>query len=234
LLERNRLKLQVGRFQRHVTDYQNRITKYQEAIALTTIISPQGGIVMFSKDRNGKAYGKDSQIDIWRPSIAMLPDMSVVITETFVREIDVSKVELNDSVRIKIDALPDKVFWGKVIKIANIGEDHKDFDMKVFRVLIRFERSDSEMKPGMNANSDIILKSYRNMLLVPLKGIFAKNGEQVVYLKKGGSITEQKIELVADNGEFGVVDKIIREGDVILLYQPEEFKSETPEVAERK
>ena len=226
LLDRNRLKLQVGRFQRYVADYQDRIVKCQEALAATTITAPEEGIVMFTKDRGGKAYGKDSQIDIWRPSIATLPDMSVVITETFVREIDVSKIELNDSVRIKIDALPDKVFWGKVIKIANIGEDHRDFDMKVFRILIRFERSDREMKPGMNANSDIVIASYQDKILVPKKAIYSKGGKQIVYLKRGGSVTAQEIDPVAENGEYVVVEKIIREGDVVLLYQPEEFKPE--------
>lgn len=233
LLARNRLKLQVTRFQDHVADYQARIAKYQAALAATTITTPEDGIVMFTKDRMGKAYGKNSQIDIWRPSIAILPDMSVAITETFVKEIDISKIELGDSVRIAIDAIPDKTFWGKVIKIANIGEDHKDFDMKVFRVIIRFERSDKEMKPGMNANSDIIVASYRDKLLVPRKAIFSKNGKQIVYLKKSGNITEQEIEVVAENEQFGVVEKVIQEGDVVLLYQPEQFKPVVEKVASK-
>jgi multidrug efflux pump subunit AcrA (membrane-fusion protein) len=233
LLARNRLKLQVTRFEDRVADYQGRINKYQAALSATTITTPEDGIVMFAKDRNGKAYGKDSQIDIWRPSIAILPDMSVAITETFVREIDISKIELGDSVRIAIDALPDKTFWGKVIKIANIGEDHKDFDMKVFRVLIRFERSDKDMKPGMNANSDIIVASYRDKLLVPRKAVFSKNGKQIVYLKKGGNITEQEIVVIAENEQFGVVENVIQEGDVVLLYQPDEFKPEVEKVASK-
>lgn len=231
LLTRNRLKLQVTRFQDRVADYQSRITKYQAALAAITITTPENGIVMFAKDRMGKAYGKDSQIDIWRPSIATLPDMSVAITETFVREIDISKMELGDSVRIAIDALPDKTFWGKVVKIANIGEDHKDFDMKVFRVIIRFERSDKDMKPGMNANSDIIVASYRDKLLIPRKAIFSKNGKQIVYLKKGGNITEQEIVVIAENDLFGAVENNLKEGDVVLLYQPDEFKTEIEKVA---
>ena len=166
--------------------------------------------------------------------MATLPDMSVVISETYIREIDISKVQLNDSVKITIEALPDKVFWGKVIKIATIGEDHPDFDMKAFKVIIRFDRSDKDMKPGMSANNDIIVNSYSDQLLVPLKAIFAKNGKQIVYLKDGRKITEQEITTVAENDEFAVVDKIIKEGDVVLLYQPEEFKPEVEKVAVRE
>lgn len=231
LLERNRLKLRVARHKDRVNEFQGKIAKYQAALAATTITTPEDGIVMFTKDRNGKAYGKDSQIDIWRPSIATLPDMSVAITETFVREIDISKIVMGDSVRISIDALPDKFFLGKVNKIANIGEDHKDFDMKVFRVIIRFERSDKDMKPGMNANSDIVIASYRDQLLVPRKAIFSKNGKLILYIKKGSNITEQEISLVGENEQFVIVDKVIQEGDVVLLYQPEEFRAEAVKVS---
>jgi len=233
LLERNRLKIQVGRSVSRVAEFQDKINKYMEALASTTIKAPEDGIVMFAKDWMGKTYGKDSEINIWNPLIATLPDMSVAISETFIREIDISKVQLNDSVRITIDALPDKVFWGKVIKIATIGEDHKDFDMKAFKVVVRFEKSDKDMKPGMTANNDIIIASYKDKLLVPLKAVFSKNGEQIVYLKRSGRITEQKIQLVAENEQYGVVENVIQEGDVVMLYQPEKFKTEIEKVASK-
>jgi len=234
LLARNRLKIQVGRFEEHVAEFKDRIAKYQMALAATTIRTPEDGIVMFAKDWSGKSYGKDSDINIWRPLIATLPDMSVAISETYIREIDIAKVEVGDSVRITIDALPDKIFWGKVINIATIGEDHQDFDMKAFKVLIRFERSDKEMKPGMSANNDIIIASFQDKLLLPMKAVFSKNGKQIVYLKHGGNITEQEIELVGENEEFGVVEKEIKEGDVVLLYQPDEFKTNPAIVAAKE
>ena len=233
LLERNRLKIQVGRSESKVAEFQNKINKYMEALASTTLKAPEDGIVMFAKDWMGKTYGKDSEINIWNPLIATLPDMSVAISETYVREIDISKVQLNDSVRITIDALPDKVFWGKVVKIATIGEDHKDFDMKAFKVIVRFEKSDKDMKPGMTVNNDIIIASYKDKLLVPLKAVFSKNGKQIVYLRRGGSVTEQEIKLVAENEQYGVVKNEIQEGDVVLLYQPEKFKVEVEKVASR-
>jgi len=225
LLAKNRLKLQVGRFQAYVDQFQKRIDNYQKALGSTIINAPESGIVMFAKDHSGKSYGKDTEVNIWRPLIATLPDMSVVITESYIREIDISKISIGDSVKIKVDALPKKTFHGKVIKVANIGEDHKDFDMKVFKVVIRLDESDPEMKPGMSANNDIVIGSYRDRLLIPMKAVFSKNNRTVVYLKKGGEIIEQEITLVTDNGTFGIVDKNIKSGDLLLLYQPEEFKT---------
>ncbi len=231
LLDRNKLKIQVGRYQERVAQLQKEIEKYQLAIAATTIRTPEDGIVMFAKDWSGKTYGKDSEVNIWRPLIATLPDMSVVITEAYIKEIDIAKVHLNDSVRITIDALAGRVFSGKVVKIATIGEDHKDFDMKAFKVIIRYEKSDKDLKPGMTANNDIIVGNFKDKLLVSRQAIFSKNGKQIVYLKKGGDITEQEIELIAENDLFGAVENTLNEGDVLLLYQPDEFKIETEKVA---
>lgn len=224
LLERNRLKIQVARAQDNVNQFQQRINKYQEALASTVIKAPENGIVMFAKDYNGKTYGKDTEVNIWRPLIGTLPDMAEVVTECYIREIDISKINLNDSVRIKIDALPDKIFHGKVVKIANVGEDHKDFDMRVFKVRIKFDRSDPQMKPGMSANNEIIIGSYHDRLLIPLKAVFSKNGKPVIYLKDGGNISEKEIHLTAENEEFGIVDTGLAAGDLILMYQPEQFK----------
>lgn len=234
LLDKNRLKIQVGRYQQRAQELQMQIEKYQKALAATKITAPEDGIVMFAKDWSGKSYGKDTEISIWRPLIATLPDMSVVITETYIREIDIAKVELNDSVRITIDALPDKVFHGNVIKIATIGEDHKDFDMKAFKLIIRFERSDKELKPGMTANNNIIVGNMKDQLLVPRKAIFTKNGKQIVYLKRGGKIVEHEIDLIIENDEFGAIGKRLKEGDVVMLYQPEKFKTESQKVASNK
>lgn len=233
LLERNRLKIQVGRHQERVDRLQKQIDSYQKAIAATTIRTPEDGIVMFAKDYSGKPYGKDTEINIWRPLIATLPDMSMVITETYVKEIDIAKIHLNDSVRITIDALPDKVFDGNVIKIATIGEDHKDFDMKAFKVVIRFEKSDKDLKPGMTSNNDIIINKVRDQLLIPVQAVFRKNGQKMVYLKNNGIITEQVIESIGENDQFIAVSKELKEGDILLLYQPDEFKVEAMRMASR-
>lgn len=233
LLEKNRLKIQVGRHQARVERLQKQIESYQKAIAATTIRTPEDGIVMFAKDRSGKTYGKDTEISIWRPLIATLPDMSMVITETYVKEIDIAKIHLNDSVRITIDALPDKVFNGNVIKIATIGEDHKDFDMKAFKVIIRFEKSDKDLKPGMTSNNDIIINNVQDQLLIPVQAVFKKNGQKVVYLKDNGTILEQVINPMGENEQFVAVGNELSEGDILLLYQPEEYKTEAMRMASK-
>ena len=152
--------------------------------------------------------------------------MSSAIVETYIKEIDITKIKLGDPAQITVDAIPNKVFTGKVIKVANMGEDKSGFDMKVFRVVIRFDNVDNDLKPGMTCNNDIIFASYENQLLAPLESIFSKGEDRVVYLKRKGEIIERPVETGAEDEENVVILNGLQEGDRVLLYQPasEEIK----------
>ena len=220
-LERNRVKMRVQRLEHRVKELGDLITRFQMALRLTRITTPEDGIVMPGKNWDGTKYAKDDEISVWRPLIATLPDMSTVISETYIKEIDISKISKGDSVSITIDALPDKNYKGEVVHIASIGEDHKGFDMKVFKVIIRFDESDSDLKPGMTCNNNIIVSRYENAILTPLQSVFTEDKTRFVYLKKGSKIIRQTIELGAENNENVVVLKGLDEGDRVLLYKPD-------------
>ncbi|WP_372775797.1 efflux RND transporter periplasmic adaptor subunit [Mangrovibacterium sp.] len=220
-LEENRQKVRISRYESNSNRLNDDIGKFQKAMAALRINSPGDGIVMIGEDFTGKKLTKDSQVYSWRPQLATLPDMSSAIVETYIKEIEITKINLGDSARIVVDALPNKVFTGKVIKIANMGEEKSSFDMKVFLVLIRFDRVDNDLKPGMACNNDIIFANCNNQLLAPLKSVFSKGTERVVYLKRSGKIMEQPVVLGAEDEENVVILNGLNEGDKILLRQPE-------------
>ncbi len=220
LLEKNRMKTRILRYESNAKQRDEIINKFQRALAAVRITSPGDGIVMISEDFLGKKLTKDSRISTWMPLLATLPDMSSAIVETYIKEIDITKISLGDSAQITVDAIPNKVFSGKVIKVANMGEDKSGFDMKVFRVVIRFDYVDSDLKPGMTCNNDIIFASYENQLLAPLKSIFSKGENRVVYLKRKGEIIEQPVKTGAEDEENVVILNGLQEGDRVLLHQP--------------
>jgi RND family efflux transporter MFP subunit len=221
LLEKNKQKINVSRREQRVEELDRLIKKYQLALRSTQIVSPGDGVVMFAKDWMGKKLTKDSEVGMWAPLIATLPDMSVAISEAYVKEIDIAKIHTGDSVRITIDALPDKQFSGHIYHIATIGEDHKNFDMKVFRVMIRFVHSDKDLMPGMTCKNDIISSKNDNALLVPLEAVFSENHGNFVYLKKGEKIFRQSIKTGSEDETNTVVLEGLEEGDQVLLYKPE-------------
>jgi RND family efflux transporter MFP subunit len=223
LLEQNRLKMRVLRLERRVKELDDFIARYQEALRSTRITTPQDGIVMLGTNWDGSKYSKDDEISTWRPLIARLPDMSSAISETYVKEIDISKIQKGDSVSITIDALSEKSYYGEVIYIASIGEDHQGVDMKVFKVIVRFKNNDDDLKPGMTCMNHIVFDHYENQTIIPSKAVFPDSVQSVVYLKQGGTVIRQPVEVGAENDGMVAILNGLNEGDRILLSAPEEI-----------
>jgi len=221
-LEQNKLKMRVGRNSEWVARREQRIEKFQQAMAAARIMAPEDGIVIFGKSWEGKKYSKDDEVSTYEfaPPIATLPDMSKVISEIYVKEIDIAKVKVGDSVRVSFDALAGTIIKGSIKTIARIGEAHKDFDMKVFKVVIQLDHTDEGLKPAMTSNNEIILANSDNVISVPLKSVFKENGIKYVYLKTGDSMKKQQIKTSFENEAFVMVEEGLNEGDLVFIEPP--------------
>jgi multidrug efflux pump subunit AcrA (membrane-fusion protein) len=224
LLEQNRWKTRVARSVREVERSQQQIEKFQQAMAAARITAPEDGIVIFGKSWDGKKYSKDDNVSTYEfaPPIAKLPDMSNVISEIYVKEIDISKINVGDSVRVTFDALAGVMIKGSIKTIARVGESHKDFDMKVFKVIFQLDNTHEGLKPAMNSNNDIVLAKLENVISIPLISVFKENGTKYVYLKTPEGSMKQEIKTGLENEEFVLVEEGLKEGDKVLLEIPEE------------
>jgi HlyD family secretion protein len=146
--------------------------------------------------------------------------MSKVISEIYVKEIDISKIKVGDSVRVTFDALAGIMIKGSINTIARVGEDHKDFDMKAFKVIIHLDNTNQGLKPAMNSNNDIILANSDNVISVPLISVFKENGTKYVYLKTAESIRKQQIKTGFENEESVLVEEGLKEGDLVIMEPP--------------
>lgn len=219
LLEQNKLKMRVGRSEERVQRSQEKIDKFQQAMQAARITAPEDGIVIFGETWDGTKYSKDGTISTWSngPPIATLPDMSKVISETYVKEIDIAKINVGDAVRVSFDALEGVNINGKIKSIARVGEDHKDFDMKVFKVIIHLDESNEGLKPAMSSNNEIILAQQENALFVPLNTVLRENGEDFVYVSKHGNKQKTAVTIGLENEEFVLIKSGLEEGDKVIL-----------------
>ncbi|WP_321348866.1 efflux RND transporter periplasmic adaptor subunit [uncultured Draconibacterium sp.] len=218
-LEQNKLKMQVARSEERVKRSQERIGKFQQAMQAARITAPEDGIVIFGENWDGTKYSKDGDISTWSfgPPIATLPDMSEVISETYVKEIDISKINVGDKVRVSFDALEEVTINGEIKSIARVGEDHKDFDMKVFKVIIHLNDTNDGLKPAMSSNNEIILASEDEAVFVPLNAVVSENGEDFVYVSAHNNKQKTPITTGVENDEFVLVKSGLNEGDKVIL-----------------
>jgi HlyD family secretion protein len=184
------------------------------------IKAPKSGMVIYVKEWNGKKKTVGSSISPWELAVATLPDLSVMITQTYVNEVDISKIKVGQEVKVGVDAFPEKSFTGKVISVANVGEQRPNTDAKVFEVKIMLNEKDPILRPAMTTSNMIKAATIKQVLFVPLECIHAADSTTYVFVKDGFRIRKQEVRTGISNSNEIVIEKGLKEGDALCLSTP--------------
>jgi len=196
------------------------VADLREFLSKFTITAPSDGMVIYKKDRMGNKRKTGSSIYIFDRVVATLPDLTTMISKTYVSEIDVNKIIPDQQVFITVDAFPNKPYTGKVITVANIGEQLPNSDAKMFEVQIRIDGTDKALRPAMTSWNKIIIKTIDNAVFIPLECVQAGH-DSIPYVYKKNK-TKQIVILGEQNEKSVVVKKGLNAGTMIYVLQPEE------------
>jgi multidrug resistance efflux pump len=186
------------------------------------IYSPKKGLLTYFKHGFGGVTKVGSRVTMWNPVIATIPDMTNLVSRTYINEIDISKVKADMPVKIGIDAFPDKELEGKVISIANVGQNMPNSDAKVFEVKIKIFGDDKDLRPAMTTSNVVQAMTLQDTLFVPLESVFANDSLQFVYKLNGRKPVKQIVALGDANENFILIRDGLSEGDEIFLSTPDE------------
>lgn len=200
----------------------NQLKIIQDVMASFTIKAPTPGMVIYVREWNGKKKGVGSQWSPWDPTVATLPDLTQMESQTYVNEVDVRKIAVGQKVQITLDADPTKKLAGSVTAVANVGEQRPNQDSKVFEVKITIDQADTTLRPGMTTANAIETASIPNVLSVPLEAVTSEGGLSYVFKRDGGHIVRQQIEVGVMNDNEIVVRRGLKKGDRVLLVPPAE------------
>jgi len=190
----------------------------QEILAGFTIKAPKKGMVIYRRERNGQKRRIGSTINAWDNVVATLPDLSVMLSKTYVNEIDISKVKRGQEVRIGIDAFPEKKYTGWVTQVADIGEQLANTDAKVFEVTIEVNESDLIMRPSMTTSNSIVINTLRDVIFVSIDAIYTQDSIPYVYKTDH---TKQIVVLGEANDNQIIVEQGLSPGDKVYVSTPE-------------
>jgi len=192
-----------------------------------TVYAPDDGMVIYTKGWDGKAVKAGSQINSWDATVATLPDLTTMVSKTYINEVDVRKVKPGQKVEIGLDAFPEKRLTGNVTRVANVGEQRPNSDAKVFETLIEIQGSDDMLKPSMTTSNRIITSVIDSALFIPLECLHSKDDSiSFVFLKKGIKKVKQEILVGGTNNNEAVVELGLEEDDKVYLSVPEGMDDE--------
>ncbi len=199
---------------------QRKLEQMEDKIKQFNIFAPKKGMVIYTRNWNGRQQ-EGSTVDTWGDfTVAELPDLSKMISRTYVNEIDISKVRVGQEVRIGIDAFPDKKFTGKVTEVANVGEQLPNSNAKVFEVNILINEFDSILRPSMTSKNTIITATINNVLFAPIDAVVSTDSVSYVFRKDRGRIIKQQVITGESNDNEIVMKAGVKENDELLLIPP--------------
>jgi hypothetical protein len=181
--------------------------------------APKDGMVIYARSWNGKV-GPGSQISTWDPVVAELPDLSIMISKTYVNEVDISKVQKGQDVKVKVDAFPDREYTGTVITVANVGEQLRGYDSKVFEVSVRINEVDSILRPAMTTSNEVLTYTYNEVLFIPIEAL-QNDTIPYVFLKKDGKIVKKEVIAGETNDNEVIIEHGLAENEEVLLTLPD-------------
>lgn len=200
-----------------LNDILKRKSQVQELLDKLIIYAQKPGMVIYARNQMGQIKGIGSEIEPWDRTVATLPDMSVMISKTFVNEIDINKIKTGQNVLVSLDAYPDTQVEGSVISVANVGTQQMMSTTKKFEVIIEIPKPAPVMKPGMTTANTIICATYENVISVPLEAVHANDTMQYVFIQQG----IQQVVAGESNENFIIIEKGLTENQEIFLGIPE-------------
>jgi hypothetical protein len=202
-----------------LTKAQRKYNEMADILSEFTVYAPKAGMVIYKRDWDGKKQGIGSQISAWDNAVATLPNLTEMISKTYVNEIDISKVKVGQHVEIGIDAFPEKKFTGVVTEVANIGEQMKNTNAKVFEVVIEVNEFDSVMRPAMTTKNIILTNVIDSALFVPIECIHTQ--DSITYIVIGNK--RQQVIVGKSNENEIIIKAGLEEDDNIYLLPPEGY-----------
>ena len=187
------------------------------------ISAPSPGMVIYKEMWKGGEMTKVKVGDTpWRGAALIdLPDLSVMMVETSVNEVDIAKVEVGQEVEVKLDAYPEPTFSGEVVDVSVLaGREDGVSDANVFKILVRINESNKLLRPGMSATARIICNRIPDKLWVPIESVFESEDEMIVWKVDGRSLRKTPVKLGERNDNFVIVESSLKKDDKVTTVDP--------------
>jgi len=175
----------------------------KDILSKTTYVSPINGIVSYLPVRMGEYVVPGIQ-NATGSFLMTLSDMSVVTSEVKVDETDIVNVKIGQDADVTIDAVPGKVFKGKVTEIgsqavlrssglATTQTTTSNQEAKDFKVVVTLENPPDNLRPGLSTTAKIRTAERKNAIGIPIQALAVRSRkdleEAAKNAKKDGNVT---------------------------------------------
>src|SRR5277367_5705165 len=175
------LKAQLDQTRSQVNQNEAMLVRTKDVLSKTTYTSPINGIVSYLPERVGDYVVPGIQNS--NGSFLMtLSEMSIVTSEVKVDETDIVNVKIGQDADVTIDAIPGKIFKGRVTEIgsqavlrtsglATTQSTTSNQEAKDFKVVVTLASPPENLRPGLSTTAKIKTAEKKNVLAIPIQAL---------------------------------------------------------------
>ena len=197
------------------------LKQLEEQLSYTTIVAPMDGTILSRDVEIGDAISSILVLGSTATLVFTEGDTSQVYVQGKVDEADIAHVYMNQPARIKVESFRDRVFNGRVTKIAPLGVE-KD-NVTTFEVRVSIDNAAGELKANMTANAEILLDEHKGVLTVPENAVMydPQKNATVEIPDKGQKEGKRKVPVKVglSNGSVTEILSGLKEGEQVILQQ---------------
>ena len=173
LTQQSRVSAEANQLRR-----ESNLKNEEERLDWTTIRAPMAGIVTLLELEEGEIVTSGRSAFSQSPPIMTIVDPSKMVVKTFINEVDMERLRLDQRAEIKVDAYQTKTYDGTVYEISPSGQEQDNIIS--FEVMVEVNGSPEELRPGMSADVDIITYEEKDVLLLPIDALVNEPSATVV------------------------------------------------------
>lgn len=194
----------------------------RQTLAALAVKAPSDGLVVYRRERREDPKIGDScqagQV------LIDLVDLNSLQARIYVLEREAGGLAVGEAVDVELDALPDKVFHGKLRSVSPVAATlERDSTLKYFTCDVAIGDAEPylrSIKPGMTLQARVILEEYDSCFMVPASVLDIKNDKTYVYIKQGEGFEKREVQLgLGKHGQATILSGV-NEKELIALKNP--------------
>lgn len=171
----------------------------------TSIKSPISGVISERFIKVGNMIGTDQQV-------FKVTDFDPIQANLFIPEHERSKMKKGQRAELIADAIPGKVFAGKIERISPIIDPQTG----TFKVTVYLDDNEDMLRPGMFGRVKIVYDTRMNTKMIPKAAIISEDETQSVFVIKDSLAFRKTIRTGYVNGTSIEVLEGLEEGEVVV------------------
>jgi len=216
-----------------INQFRATLTGVQDRLSKTTLRAPIDGLVTNLPVRIGETMVVGIQ-NSPGSLIMTIADMSSVTAEVKVDETDIVNVRLGQTAEVKIDAIPEKTFTGKVTEIGNSAIIRSSGlatsqvatgsqEAKDFKVVITLDSPPETIRPGLSTTAKINTASRKAALAIPIQALTIRQKSDLEEQQKNGKDKKSEATQAAPKPSDKKDEKKELQGVFVVRNQKAEF-----------